>query len=249
VYPHRIRLRTPWECEPLAWLPSQSEAALPPSGRTAMPGRWANQGLAGFAGRVRHRRHFGSPANLDADERVWLTFGGIADQADVVLNETCLGRNVRSNAEFDVTALLMPRNVLTVDVECSTDEGGVWGEVALEVRRKAYMRWIRTDGLIYGDDGVLTIEGEVVGEAPGVLELYVVLGRGSVAYSRVSPCVEGQPFRLVTEALDALRRRAGAEEGSTATVQVDLVNGGEVWYTWRAPSTWRQAPGPGTGRD
>jgi hypothetical protein len=214
-----------------------------------MPGRWANQGLAGFAGRVRHCRHFGSPANLDADERVWLTFAGIADQAHVTLNKTVLGSDVRSSAEFDITALLQLRNELIADVECPTDAGGLWGEVALEVRRTAFLRHVRTDGLIGGEDAVLTIEGEAVGEAPGPLELYVVLGRGNVAYARVTPCPAGQSFRLVTEPLATSRWRSGEDGGATATVQVDLVNGGEVWYTWRAPSTWRRAPGPGTRGD
>ncbi len=244
MYPHRIRLRGPWESEPLAFVPPRPGEALPGLARTAMPARWADQALAGFAGRVRHRRRFGSPANLDADERVWLTFAGIADRADVTLNNTSLGRNVVSDEEFDVTALLQPRNELIVDVESPADTGGLWGEVALEVRRTAFLRRVRADGQVFGDKAVLTVEGEVVGEAPASLELYVILGRGNVAYARVVPGPEGQPFRLITEPLSAPRWR-GADEDGTAPVQVDLVNGGDVWYTWRAQSTWRPTPCPG----
>jgi hypothetical protein len=206
-----------------------------------MPGRWANQGLAGFAGRVRHRRNFGSPTNLDTEERVWLTFAGIADRADVLLNNTSLGSDILSGGEFDITALLRPRNELAVDIEAPADQGGLWGEVALEIRRTAFLRHLRTEGQVIGEEAVLTIEGEVVGRAAGTLELYVVLGRGNVAYTRLEPRPEGQSFRLCTEPLSGPRWRN--EDGTR--VQVDLVNGGEVWYTWQTQLTWRPTPCPG----
>ena len=56
MYPHRIRLRGPWEFEPLARFGSQ--AALPPTGRMSLPGRWARGRAAGF------RRAGAFPASL-----------------------------------------------------------------------------------------------------------------------------------------------------------------------------------------
>ena len=52
MYPHRIRLRGPWECEPLARAEG-ADMPLPPPCRMTMPCRWSAGGLAEFAGRVR----------------------------------------------------------------------------------------------------------------------------------------------------------------------------------------------------
>ena len=49
MYPHRIRLRGPWECEPLA---RAGGGPLPPPCRITMPCRWGEAGLADFAGRL-----------------------------------------------------------------------------------------------------------------------------------------------------------------------------------------------------
>jgi len=84
MYPHRIRLRGPWECEPLARFvvsadgrKETSTVDLPASRKMTMPCRWSEGGLKNFSGRVRFRRHFGYPGRIDENERVWLTFAGI----------------------------------------------------------------------------------------------------------------------------------------------------------------------------
>jgi hypothetical protein len=87
MYPHRIRLRHPWQCE-----------ALGP-------------------GRLRFRRGFGYPGRIDAHERVWLTFADVPGPADVRLNGQPLGRSGPGSFEFEVTPLLRPRNELVVEVE------------------------------------------------------------------------------------------------------------------------------------
>ena len=136
MYPHRIRLRGPWECEPLQrHPPSSSPSDLPPVLRMVMPCRWADAGLAEFRGRVRFRRRFGYPGRIDAHERVWLTFAGVDAVAEVRLNGHFLGRHEGADPfEFEVTALLQARNELIVDVEAPAGNGGLWGEVAMEVR-------------------------------------------------------------------------------------------------------------------
>src|SRR5262249_56300484 len=58
-YPHRIRLRGPWEHEPL--LAAVEGAPLPPPGSLRLPARWADGPLATFTGPVRLRRHFAYP--------------------------------------------------------------------------------------------------------------------------------------------------------------------------------------------
>src|SRR5579885_2874724 len=49
MYPHRIRLRGPWECEPPGGPPVV----------VTMPCHWAAAGLADLGGRFRCRRRFG----------------------------------------------------------------------------------------------------------------------------------------------------------------------------------------------
>jgi hypothetical protein len=230
MYPHRIRLRGPWVCQPLPHAPG---GPAPPPFRVTMPCRWADAGQADVAGRVRCRRRFGYPGRLKAHERVWLTFAGVADRACVTLNDTPLGQvEGDTPAEFEVTALLGPRNELVVDVEGPGGQGGLWGEVALEVRCTAFLRGVRAEAV--GDGGVfaLHVAGEVVGVADGPLDLYVILGRSPLSEARVTARAEGTPFHLAVGGLD--RQRLAGE----TAVQVDLVNGATVWYTARQGLTF-----------
>lgn len=136
---HRIRLRGPWECEPLARsaaIPDERLAPLPAKCRMTLPCRWKEGGLEGFAGTVRFLRRFGAPARVDAHERLWLTFAGVEGNVSVWLNGQLLGRHDTGAGPFDfeVTNMLQPRNQMIVEVAAPTDDGGLWGEVALEVR-------------------------------------------------------------------------------------------------------------------
>jgi beta-galactosidase/beta-glucuronidase len=142
MYPHRIRLRGPWECEPLARLVTTSEGQkktvttdLQAPCRMTMPCRWRDGGLKDFAGRVRFRRHFGYPGRIDENEHVWLTFAGVEGVAEIWLNGQFVSRReeAQSPFEFHITSLLRDRNELQVEVEGS-ETGGIYGEVALEIR-------------------------------------------------------------------------------------------------------------------
>ncbi len=242
MYPHRIRLRGPWECEPLA---RADGGPLPPPCRLTLPCRWGTA-LPHFAGRVRFRRRFGYPGRLDAHERVWLTFGGIETRAEVALNGVALGRHEGEGPfEFEVTDLLRPRNELVVEVEGPAETAGLCGEVALEVRCTAYLRgvrlWAEAD-----DDGVrVHAAGEVVGTAERPLDLYLLVGRFTAAYAAVPATPGGEPFHLVSDKLGGVGGPAqGADLGDAADAQVDLVNGAAVWYTIAQRLTLRRAPGP-----
>jgi hypothetical protein len=204
MYPHRIRLRGPWDCEPLA-----HPAAAP--FQAAMPCRWAEAGRPDLEGPIRCRRRFGYPGRIDSHERVWLTFAGVADCADVTLNGTALG-SITGPADFDVTALLRPRNELVADVEGP----GLWGEVALEVRCTAYLRGVRA----WVEQSDLHVSGQVVGFADKPLDLYVIADRSVLAEAQVTAEPGGRLFHL-----------AARWTGQAVSVQVDLVNGAVVWYT------------------
>jgi len=233
TYPHRIRLRGPWECEPLLRCGDNAALPLPPPCRMTMPCRWSEGGLPDFTGRVRFRRSFGYPGRIDAYERVWLTFAGIGGEAVVRLNDHLLGRiasptgetSVSSASEFEVTSLLRPRNELTVEIEGTAEEGGLWGEVALEVRCTAFLRKLRCWTILKGDRVDLHVSGQVVGVAEQPLEVYLLLDRSVVGYQVVMATAEGQPFEFVVPDLAA----------TDLPVQVDLVNGAVVWYTSTLP--------------
>ena len=213
MYPHRIRLRGPWDCEPL------TGAAGPL--RMNLPCRWAEGGLGDFAGRVRFRRRFGYPGRIDDYERVWLTCDALEGSAAVALNGHFL-TETRGPAgfEFEVTALLQPRNELVVEME-GPATGGLWGEVALEVRRTAFLRGLR----VSAEGDRLLVRGEVVGSAERPLELYAVLDRSTAAYSLAEAAPEGRAFTLASEELPPERRGPGPHP-----VRIDLVDGATVWY-------------------
>jgi hypothetical protein len=203
-----------------------------------MPCRWGEAGLAHLGGRVRCRRRFGFPGRIDSHERVWLIVEGVADRAAIALNGAVLGRTQgTAPAEFDVTALLRPRNELIADVEGPAEGGGLWGEVALEVRCTAFLRDVRVG--VRG--GQLQVTGMVVGSADGPLDLYVILGRRPLVEGRVTAEPAGGPFTL-----EAPVPEAGWQERQPAAVQVDLVNGAAVWYTIVEQLTNETVPSPPT---
>jgi hypothetical protein len=155
---HIIRLRGPWDYEPLArvWIGEgdarrESVETLPAGGRIQVPSDWGATLGTAFRGRVRYARRFVLPTNLDPHERVWVVVEGVDYYGAVSLNATPLGRIVgySHSVEFDVTELLLPRNVLALEVELPQYEtgtatperpgresfpGGPIGEVRLEIR-------------------------------------------------------------------------------------------------------------------
>jgi hypothetical protein len=210
MYPHRIRLRGPWQCEPLSQDPEAPSAPR----RISVPCRLADCGLAGFSGRVRFTRKFGYPGRIDAHERVWLTFAGVEGSATIHLNRRLLGESLAGALEFDVTPILGPRNQLEVLLDAADDRAGLVGEVALEVRCTAYLQ-----GVTLQRDPVrgLILNGQVAGTCDGPLELYVLQGRRTVHYQ---PASAGQTF--------AIQLSEGAASGQT--FRVELVNVAAVWY-------------------
>ncbi len=235
-YPHRIRLRGPWECEPLARLERPCDdpifgpfEPLPPALRMNLPRRWGEGGLGDFAGRVRFTRRFGYPGRIDAHERVWLTFAGVEGLAEVRLNGRFLGEHDGACGPFEheVTALLSPRNELAVEVEAEGGHGGLWGEVAMEVRCTAYLRDVRAWVTAEGDGTVLHAAGEVVGTCGRPLELYLLIDNRTAGYATAEAAPEGRAFELASEALGAGGWGPGAH-----VVRVDLVQGASIWYTF-----------------
>jgi hypothetical protein len=206
---------------------------VPPPVRITVPGRWDQGRLADFTGRLRLRRRFGYPGRIDAHERVWLTFAGVPAAAEVWLNGQMLGRHddPAEPFDFEVTALLAVRNELVVQVDAPEGCTGPWGEVALEVRRTAYLRRVRAWVAATAGGRVLHVAGEVAGTADRPLELYVLLDGATVHYTTLEAVPGGRPFQVTTERLseEQCRPRAGVPGGGHV-VRVDLVNGAVLWY-------------------
>jgi hypothetical protein len=232
MYPHRIRLRGPWEYERLDRPRAEKRAARErselragganPTGDTPLSGRvvlpCAPGPLAEMAGRLRFKRRFGYPGRIDAHERVWLIFSGVKAPVEIAVNGVALGRH-SGDVEVDVSNLLQPRNEVTADVVLDGNEG-LWDEAALEIRCTAYLRGVRVAVM----SGRIHARGEVVGMAEGPLELYLIADRSPAGYEQVPPAGRTHPFDLSTDALNP-------EGKPVAVVKIDLVQGASVWYT------------------
>ena len=214
AYPHVVRLRGPWEYEPLARsvgvadssVSASVQQALPPSGRVRMPADWGSALGADFRGCVRYRRRFNRPSGLEPHERVWLVLEGADGWGEVSLGGKPLGRlgGYSLAAGFDVTPLVEDRNELAVDVTLPHRDaageqplrsgrahlpGGLVGEVRLEIRTS---HWIDDLSLepAAGESGVtLSVRGRVSGPSESENLTLVVDGpTGEVLASDVTAC-------------------------------------------------------------
>jgi hypothetical protein len=164
--PHSIRLRGPWEYQPLIrFVPlasGQMQATtddLPPGGRIHLPADWGEALGRNFQGTVRFTRRFNRPTGLDRGSRVWLVIDDIDWQAAAALNDRLCGEVISSGASevsdaqrcparFDITAELLPQNLLSIAVSSpmlSADgfplprpgregmPGGLFGVVRLDI--------------------------------------------------------------------------------------------------------------------
>ena len=84
--------------------------------------------------------------------------------------------------------------MLTVEVEAAAN-GGLWGEVALEVRCTAYLRKMKA--AITGDAGaiILVVTGEIIGFAERPLDLYVLVENSTVSYTTLEVCRTARHLR------------------------------------------------------
>ncbi len=182
--------------------------------RIRLRGPWRSEPAGGG---VRWLRGFGYPGRIDADERVWLTLAGIMGRVDVSLNGEALGSHEGATAfESDVTSRLRPRNELALRM---ANGGEAIGEVALEIRKTAYLRRVQAKAT----GPRIRVRGEVVGSAERPLELYVLLDAHTAHYAMIEPAMEGRAFEVVIE-------------GTGQQIRVELVDGASVWYAIDIPA-------------
>jgi hypothetical protein len=154
--PHVIRLRGPWELEPVARFVGQLDGTyrpvkegLPRFARAKMPADWSSVFGADFLGRVRYRRAFQKPTGLESEQRVFLVVEPPRSEACVLLGGELLGfvHAGKGRGRFEITNRLQSSNKLDVIVDHpALDEmrralgepmvsspGGLVGEVRLEI--------------------------------------------------------------------------------------------------------------------
>jgi hypothetical protein len=181
--------------------------------RIRLRGPWRSEPLGSGA---RRSRRFGYPGRIDDDERVWLTFAGAAGRVAVSLNGQALGTHQGvADFEHEVTALLAARNEVVMEV---ADGDASWAEVAMEVRRTAFLRGVRATA----EAGQMRVVGEVVGTAARPLELYVLLDGHTTHYTTIEPAETGRPFEVTAV-------------NSGRWLRVELIDGGSVWYVVEMP--------------
>lgn len=153
---HIIRLRGPWNVEPVARFVPQADGTykpvkeeLPPIARVTMPADWSATCGADFLGRVSYRRIFQKPTGLDDGERVFLVVEPPQSSACITLKKKLVGfvYSGEPAGRFDITDRLEDHNQLEIFVDHpDLDEmrstvgdptllpcGGLVGEVRLEI--------------------------------------------------------------------------------------------------------------------
>jgi beta-mannosidase len=252
MYPHRIRLHGPWEFEPIARSVIHADGRieecagdLPTAGRLKIPATYRGTTLDGFRGRVRWRRRFHAPRTLDAHERLWIRFHGIDYLADVRLNDTPLGchEGYFDPFSFDITQHVRPNNELVVDVSCPATKaagnpwlcrgsldsrvpdfvGGIWRDVALEVRSIAWLESVVVRSRLHEGRGYVAFDGTVQAADEASVELDLSVGGAWVAKQRVAATRQGTRF-TIEAALDrvSLWWPAGFGEAALHPVRLEV---------------------------
>lgn len=131
-HPHSIRLRGVWAYEVVEDEPAADASAEPLRGTMRLPGGWSQELGSEFRGRLRCRRTFNWPSQLQPGERVWLVLENVA-RCSVMLNGQPLGASEAApTARFELTARLARHNELLVEV-CLREGVQPLGEVRLEI--------------------------------------------------------------------------------------------------------------------
>jgi hypothetical protein len=211
MYPHRIRLRGPWECE--------TPLGAPPR-RLSLPCDWQQLVPAHLRGTVRLSRSFGYPGRLDEEEHVWLCGSGVSGTAEVALNDVKLGAAGVGAFEFEITHLLAQRNRLSIALSAAAPAGPVWNDIVLEIRQAAYLR----ARACRAAEGVI-VQGVVIGPVGPALELYALLNGRHAHYEHIEPDPAGHPFRFTLTGVAV----------AAPTVRLDLVRVSTSWYAVDLP--------------
>lgn len=223
MYPHRIRLRGPWQAQ----IPAESHIENDHWKRVSLPclaGDWAPP----FPCELRLLRRFGYPGTIDPYENVWLTLENLQGTTTIKLNDKLLAGDFQGEkGEWLVTQFLQPRNELRIDIACNDAHCGLGGEVALEVRRHAYL----TDVKVKLVDSIVAATGNIVGTNDRPMDLYLLLDNKTVCHETITTGSASDsvvPFRITS---------VGTEHDISHAKQavVEMIDGSVVWYRVEVP--------------
>lgn len=220
AYPHRIRLRGPWLVEPIAGAGDSSSFSV------NLPSTWQELPSQLSQDVFRLKRHFGFPGRLDDSERVWITGRLSFNCPSVVLNGARLGSGTSPLGiwEYEITKLLEKRNVLTLEQARGLPDSLVGGEIALEIRRTAYLKNVA----ITREGENVAIKGEVAGESATPLDLYLLYGRKNIDNQALTIKPGGAPFEFSCSQSPP----TSSDDGSESGWRVELVGGSVIWDVW-----------------
>jgi hypothetical protein len=195
-----------------------------------LPCRWTDAGDPADAETVRFHRRFQKPRQLDDWERLWLVCEGADYVSRWSLNGHELGRHEGpfDPFEFDITSVVLPKNELTVELSCPVlpqptrgvlpPGGGLWGTVALEVRRETFLRGLRLWSTLEATGPQLHAAGEVISDLARLVELYVLLDGRTLHYGQLMP----GPFHV---AVDADGVAIWPADPTLHEIKVELIDG------------------------
>lgn len=207
MYPHRIRLRGPWEL---------TSGDTPPV-RVTLPAVWESIRSENQVNGLHLCRRFGSPRELDVYESVWLIVVNQTVIGEWKLNGEQLPANVKPvpHLEIDITRQLRQRNRLELRAERGEPGRPVWDEVGIEIRGEFFLRGVTlTDGN--------RVSGLAVGPERSGLELYVLRDGQSVLYERITASLDGRPFSFALPVAPCNRHHP--------EWRVELVEGANRWF-------------------
>lgn len=131
MYPHAIRLRGPWQVEPLDGTPTFSIDGR--RSQMTVPGFWRDFGLPDYWGRALLRRGFHWTAKLEPDEVVWLNIDQCVGRGAVRLNGVEIGRIDSPWVEYrvDTTPHLQKSNLLEIELDATDPQSSRWGTLGM----------------------------------------------------------------------------------------------------------------------
>src|SRR5262245_34061314 len=142
--PHIIRLRGPWECEPLwRWQPAangswrENRDELPASRTLFASESWRDLLGDDFCGCVKLLRRFHRPTGIETGFKIWISIPRMQWPLCVFLNHQPLGEVAEPTrgeteelppARFDIANLLAPQNVLSLILTFPADSSALAGQ-------------------------------------------------------------------------------------------------------------------------
>jgi hypothetical protein len=226
MYPHRIRLRGPWDTKFTSSEGRVTEA------RINLPATWAALSRD-IVGPIQLVRNFGRPRELDADEHVWLIWSDVSQTGNLWFNGNLVLDAMPKGGAFDVTSLIEGRNELTIEIGSPGSPNARLGDFALEVRGMVYLEEVQ-----FVREGS-QVQGVVRGEPVQNLELYLLLFGETVHRQLIEASPKGVLF-----CIPCPRPSAVPETSEFPPIRLELIAGSNLWWRVDLPADFASSDSP-----